>query len=312
MEFFMLLAGLMGLWLGTEATLRGAVAVAGRLGVSEFIVGIVVLSIGSDLPELAIAIDAAIKNLHSGEASDVVVGSALGSDLGQIGFVLGVTALIGILTLPRKVVYQQGSVLLGSLVLLAVVGLDGHVSRLEGALLLAVYAAYLAFFLTGAIRPHSTNQGELTSSIVLPVIYLIAGVAVIVGSAEITVASAIQVAAMFEVEQSAVAILFIGLGSSLPELSISLGAILKGRPGLSAGNLIGSNVFDTLVPIGVAAMISGLQFDPGMLRHEMPFLFCLTLLVLMFLTRRTGIRKSEAGFILGAYISYVIVKLAYV
>ena len=308
----MLLAGLMGLWLGTEATLRGAVAVAGRLGVSEFIVGIVVLSIGSDLPELAIAIDAAIKNLHSGEASDVVVGSALGSALGQIGFVLGVTALIGILTLPRKVVYQQGSVLLGSLVLLAVVGLDGHVSRLEGALLLAVYAAYLAFFLTGAIRPHSTNQGELTSSIVLPVIYLIAGVAVIVGSAEITVASAIQVAAMFEVEQSAVAILFIGLGSSLPELSISLGAILKGRPGLSAGNLIGSNVFDTLVPIGVAAMISGLQFDPGMLRHEMPILFCLTLLVLMFLTRRTGVRKSEAGFILGAYISYVIVKLAYV
>ena len=112
MELLALLAGLAGLWLGTELTIHGAVAVAERLDVPEFIVGLTVLSIGSDLPELAIAVDAAIWNLRAGEASDVVVGSALGSCLGQIGFVLGITGLIGFLKLPKKVVYQQGSMLL--------------------------------------------------------------------------------------------------------------------------------------------------------------------------------------------------------
>ena len=79
MQFFILLVGLVGLWLGTQLTIRGAVAVAERLAVPEFVIGILVLSVGSDLPELAIAVDAAIKNLHGSQASDVVVGSAIGS-----------------------------------------------------------------------------------------------------------------------------------------------------------------------------------------------------------------------------------------
>ena len=89
MDIALLILGLAGLWFGTEVTIRGAISVAKRFGVSEFIVGVVILSIGSDLPELAIAIDAGIKNATGGDYSDVVVGSALGSTLGQIGFVLG-------------------------------------------------------------------------------------------------------------------------------------------------------------------------------------------------------------------------------
>ena len=92
----------------------------------EFIVGVAILSIGSDLPELAIAVDGALKNLHSADTSDVIVGTALGSSLGQIGFVLGVASLFSFLTLPRSTVYRHGSVLLGSVVLLGVFGFDGH------------------------------------------------------------------------------------------------------------------------------------------------------------------------------------------
>ena len=97
MDIGLLILGLAGLWLGTEITISGAVSIAKRFGVSEFIIGVVILSIGSDLPELAIAIDAGIKNLVGGDYSDVVVGSAIGSSLGQIGFVLG---FVGVAVIP--------------------------------------------------------------------------------------------------------------------------------------------------------------------------------------------------------------------
>ena len=107
MEFLALLAGLAGLWLGTEVTIRAAVVIAARLSVSEFIIGAVLLSVGSDLPELMIAIRAALETLQSAQASDIVIGSALGSSLGQIGFVLGIAGLIASLALPRKLVFQK-------------------------------------------------------------------------------------------------------------------------------------------------------------------------------------------------------------
>ena len=118
MDLLLLIAGLAGLWFGTEITIRGAVSISSRLGISEFVVGVAVLSVGSDLPELAIAIDGAIKNIVGEGASDVVVGTALGSYLGQLGLVLGCAALILNLTLPKGIALRHGGALIGSLVLL--------------------------------------------------------------------------------------------------------------------------------------------------------------------------------------------------
>ena len=305
MDLLFLFAGLAGLWVGTKATIQGAVAVAERLGVSEFVIGIAVLSIGSDLPELAIAVDAAIKNLQSGAASDVVVGSAIGSTLGQIGFVLGVAALLGHLALPRRVVLEQGAALLGSIIVLALLALDGEVSRVEGLLLVLCYAGYLVFILTGATAIEPEPPDDISDRLAFSIVALLIGLAIVTASAELTVSSATRVAVMFGVEQSFVAIVIIGLGSSLPELSISLGAVLERRVSLSVGNLFGSNVFDTLVPIGVAAAIAGLDFKAAILRQELPFLFVLTTVVLLIFFR-TGVRKREGILILGLYVAYVV------
>ena len=238
MEFLALLAGLVGLWLGTEATIKGAVAIAARLHISEFIIGAVILSIGSDLPELTIAVDAALETLQSGQASDIVVGSALGSALGQIGFVLGVTGLTASLALPRKIVYQHGGMLLGSLVLLGLFGLDGHVSRTEGISLITVYAIYLAFLLADATAVARRSQHSERINLVASLVYLVIGLVIVIGSAELTVSSATRLAAVLNLEQSFIAVIIIGLGSSLPELSISVAAAFKRRARLSVGNLI--------------------------------------------------------------------------
>jgi cation:H+ antiporter len=310
MELFLLLVGLGGLWLGTEATIRGAVSIAARFHVPEFIVGVAILSVGSDLPELAIAVDAALKNLQGQQASDIIVGSAIGSGLGQIGFVLGVSGLIAYLTLPRTVLYQHGGVLLGSLILLWLFGYDGVVSRIEGLALIVMYAIYLLLIVTDAM---ATGDGEDEyKGIGMPAAFanLVIGLLVVTGSAELTVSSATNLAEALNVEPAFIAIVIIGLGSSLPEFSISLGAILKQKARLSVGNLIGSNVFDTLVPVGVASMIARLEFDRGILTFEVPVLFVLSAIVLVFFRQTKGIQKREAIVILSIYVGYVVIKLA--
>jgi cation:H+ antiporter len=309
MQFFTLLVGVAGLWLGTQLTIRGAVAVAERLAVPEFVIGILVLSVGSDLPELAIAVDAAIKNLQGGQASDVVVGSAIGSSLGQFGFALGVAGLFGVLTLRRRATYQHGSVLLGSVLLLAVFALDGMISRPEGLALVCAYALYLVFVLSRVASLTKPPEEKAQSSLGVFVVYMLVGLAILTVSAELTVASAVNVAEILGVEQALVAILVLGLGSSVPELAISIGAVMKGRTMLSVGNLIGSNVFDTLVPIGVAAAIAPLRFNGDILRLELPVLFGLTALVLLFFLWTGEIRVRQASIILVAYIGYVVMKL---
>ena len=309
MEYLALLFGLAGLWFGTELTIHGAVTVASRLGVSEFIVGVAILSIGSDLPELAIAVDGAIVNLRAGDASDVVVGTAIGSCLGQIGFVLGTAALFSYLTLPRAMIIQHGSVLLGSAALLGVFGFDGTVTRAEGLALLVVYAIYFAA-LFGDRRKGAepdTDGGMGTGKAWL---YLLVGLGIVGISAEFTVSGAIAVAAALDISEAFIAVVVIGLGTSLPELSISVGAALKKRARMSVGNLVGSNIFDTLVPVGAAAAISTLRFDGNLLRYELPFLFFLTLVVLVFFLRKRGIQKGEAVIVLALYGGYLLVKLS--
>lgn len=309
MDLALLIVALAGLWFGTEVTIRGAVSVANRFGVSEFIVGVVILSIGSDLPELAIAIDAGLKNLAGGDDySNVVVGSALGSSLGQIGFVLGLVGLLAYLTLPSGAVYRHGATLLGSLALVAVFGHDGEVTLIEGLALLLVYAIYVVALLNevdGSTAAEHAGDMPLWRS----AIYLVIGLIIVVGCAELTVSSAVSVARVLGLSDAVVAIVLIGLGSSLPELTISIAAVFKGHHRMSVGNLIGSTVFDTLVPIGAAAVIAPLSFDRGMLLFEVPYLGFLTAMVLLFFLYKRGIQRWEAAVVLGIYCVYVTIKL---
>ncbi len=308
MDIVLLIAGLAGLWFGTEVTIKGAVCLANRYGVSEFIIGVVILSIGSDLPELAIAVDAGFKNLAGGDFSNVVVGSALGSSLGQIGMVLGVAGLLSLLTLPRGVIYRHGATLLGSLLLVALFGYDGTVTFNEGMALILVYVIYLVALINEINGdPGAEQVGDMP--LVRSLVYLAVGLVLVVGSAELTVSSAVDVAVRFGISDAVVAIVLIGLGSSLPELSISVAAVLRGHQQMSVGNLIGSNVFDTLVPIGVAAVIAPLAFDEGMLRLEVPYLFFVTFTALFFFLRVRGIQRWEAAVILALYAGYVVFKV---
>jgi len=308
MDFLILISSIAGLWLGTELTIGGALAIARRHRLSEFFVGLVILSIGSDLPELAVAVDAGIKGLMGQDASAVVVGTSIGSVVAQIGFVLGLAALISCLVLPKRFVFRHGAVLLGATILLFGVAFDGHVSRFEGLLLVAAYSGYVLVLMNGANTPEQKPRA-LASGGPGSWLALVAGLAVVIVSSELTVSSVVQIARVFNLSEAIISVLIIGLGTSLPELSISISAILKKRTELSVGNIIGSNVLDTLLPIGVAALISGTGFEQQLLVFDLPFIFVLTTLVLGLFVTRSGVSRPEGIFILALYFGYVAVKL---
>lgn len=310
MDFLQLIVGLTILWLGTDLAIGGATSIARHLKLSEFVIGVAILSIGSDLPELTIAIDAGIRSLHGEDMSGVVIGSAVGSSLGQIGLVLGLVGLIGVLTVPRQIVLRHGGVMLGSVIVLAMLGFDGTITRVEGIALMAVYAIYVVLLLTDRRSYESVDDDQIAEPMAKAVPMVVIGMVAVVFGAELTVRSVVELAYMLQIDQTVIAVIVVGIGTSLPELSISVSAILKKRSKLSVGNLIGSNIFDTLVPVGAAAAISELTFASNMLRFDLPFLFLLSAVALFSFARKRGLRRKEALVLLALYIAYVTITLA--
>jgi cation:H+ antiporter len=308
-DFLYLILGIAGLLLGTELTIGGALAIARKHHLSEFFVGLIVLSIGSDLPEIAVALDAGAKTFMGRDASGVVVGSAIGSVVAQIGFVLGLAGMLSLLTLPRRFVLRHGTVLLTATALLFLAALDGTVTRLEGLALVVFYVVYVVILLAREKLP-GASPVTVAEDTLFPWTRLIVGLVMVIGSSELTVSSVVALAQAFNISDAVISVLIIGLGTSLPELSISLAAILKKKVHLSVGNVIGSNIFDTLMPIGAAALITPVAFARDFLRFDLPYAFVLTFVVLFFLAFQRGLRRFESATTLAIYLGYVVIKLS--
>jgi cation:H+ antiporter len=137
----------------------------------------------------------------------------------------------------------------------------------------------------------------------------VVGLFVVIYSSDVTVEAVVRIAESLAISEALISVLIIGLGTSLPELSISISAIIKKKTELSVGNIIGSNVLDTLLPIGLASLISGVSFEPGLLRFDLPYIFMTTGVVLALFLLRRGVRKPQGALILALYAGYVIVKL---
>jgi cation:H+ antiporter len=296
---------------GTKIVLDNAVVLARHYKVSDFFVGVVVLAIGSDLPELVVSVDAALRQLADQDTANLIVGNAIGSCFGQLGLVVGLAGLSGRLNLPRPQLLRHGAVLLVATGFLMLVGLDGVVNRLEGSALVLAFIAYLLFVLNeeglvSGVRSLEADEERLGGSVVSNWLRLLLGLAVVVFSAELIVRTALTLAVQWGVDQSFIGIAIIGVGTSLPEVVISVAAIMRRRVGLSVGNLLGSNILDTLLPVGIAAIIVPISFAPSLLSFDMPMLLGLTILVLVFFYLPRGVRWPQAAVVLAAYLSYLV------
>lgn len=303
-----LFLGLVGLWLGTEWTLNSTIDIASHYKLSDWFIGMGILAIGTDIPELAVAIDAGIRNHQGAQLSDMVIGSSIGSAFAQIGLVLGIVGLSGYLLIGKKYLVHHGSMLIGAIVILWLVGYDGVISQLDGLILLVLFTLYFLLLLRNESQSHPQKLKQPLKLFELW-FKLTAGLITVIAASELTIHSAVYLAESLQIPQILIATFIVGIGTSLPELSISLKAIRQRRGALSVGNILGSNIFDTLVPIGIAAIISPLSFNHSLLYIDLPALAAISLLVLLFFFKKKGLQRREAIVILLAYTFYIVTNI---
>lgn len=307
-EFGWLALGLLALWLGTELTVNGATDLAERFGVSQAFLGLSILAIGTDLPELVVAISGGLHQLRGLDASGVIVGNAVGSAIANGSLVLGIAGLTGALRNFGALRTRDGLMLLASLILLGWVGIDGMVVRAEALLLLAAYALYFRRLIQSETVVEKPAGSERVRGL-RPIVFVVGGIIAVVGGAELVVSRALSLAESWGVTQTAIGVILIGAGTSLPELALSLGAAAKGRASLSVGNIVGSNVFDLLVPIGASALIHPVAVEPETLRFDLPFFLLMTLGTLLVFRRHGGLRRTDALLLIGSYVAFALLRI---
>lgn len=308
-QILIFILGLFGLWLGTNWVVKSAIGIADRFNLSHAFVGLAILAVGTDLPEIFVTIDAAILQLKGVESSGIITGNAIGSSISQISIVLGLAGLLLNFKIVKKELVYNGIALFLSIALLFAVAFDGIISRIDGLILLSAYLIHYVVLVKS--RSSSANNPILQqhhSNLILAG-YLLVGFAMLIFSSHFVVKNAMYFAEKWGVAQSFVGIVLIGLGTSLPELAVSIGAAMKKSAEMAVGNIIGSNVFDTLVPIGLGGFISQVTMENNLLKFDLPVQFVITLLVVIFLATKRGILRTEAIVLIIIYLLYVIAKL---
>ena len=313
-DFLLLVFGLAGLWFGSEILIKGAMSLADRYNLSDALFGMLVLAIGTDLPEIFVAFDASFRSLAGEDMSGIVIGSAVGSAIAQFALVFGVVGFIGYPPMKRMFLPRNTFFLIGGIVAVFLFSMDGSISRFEGALLIMYYAVYLAVLILRRVEIDDDDGGEIAHMPAWRAWFILAcGLAILLVSAKLTVVYAAEFATDVGLSNIAVSAIVIGIMIRWKSgaKTAAIVALIRKRGGLSVGNLVGSNVLDTLLVPGIAAVISPLVVSSSILLIDLPVLLVSTLLVLLFLyVTRRGVRGPEAAILLLIYFSYAAVRLS--
>ena len=256
LDVLIIVVCIVALWKGAEWVVESATRVARRLGLSDIVIGLTVVAIGTSAPEFAVTAVAAL----SGEA-DISVGNVVGSNIFNLGFILGGLALFRAIRTERKLVMRDGLVLIGATLLLALFLFDLQIARWEGVVLMAILVVYVTYL----ILQREASEEALTSGNFRPrdVPMLLGGLVVIVVAGHYFVDSASDLARLIGLSEWVIGVTIVAFGTSAPEIATSLIALLRGRGGMSVGNLIGSDLFNLLGVLGLAAVLRPMTVDPS-------------------------------------------------
>jgi cation:H+ antiporter len=253
--------GLLGLLWGADRFVAGSAGAAKNFGISPLVIGLTIVSIGTSAPEIIVAINAALK-----DAGDMAVGNAIGSNLANIGLVLGITALICPIPTQSHLLKQEGPVLLGITLLAGFFIFDGGLSRTEGIILACIIPPLLAltvYYKKRHPNPETVEEGEAipTMSTTTAILWFLVGLSALLISSEALVWGAKQFALFFGVSQLIIGLTVVAIGTSLPELAASVTSAVRGHHDIALGNIFGSNLFNLLAVMSVPGIISPLALE---------------------------------------------------
>jgi cation:H+ antiporter len=313
LEIVWLCCGVGVLLSGADALIKGATAIATRLGISTLVVGLTVVAFGTSAPELFVSLAAAIEG-----TADIAVGNVLGSNIFNILGVIGLTALIAPVEVARSIVRRDYPIMIIALGAFFIVSLDGTISRFDGALLACGFIGYLFMNyleVTSSERAaieefqeEAVEEKPMTKLRSATLLIALGLVGLIIG-AELIVSNAVSIARTVGVSELVIGVTLVALGTSLPELATTVLAARKGEPDLVVGNAVGSNIFNVLCVISVTALVQPLSVVSSAISFDLPYMWvsCGVLLPILFFQRTIG--RALGLFMIIGYSAYIVLCL---
>ena len=298
----LLVIGLVMLCFGGNWLVSGGVGIAKKFRISNLVIGLTIVAYGTSTPELAASIAAA------GDHGAIILGNIVGSNIANVGMVIGVSAILIPVAIQKSVFRKEIPIMLGVSLLLVLLSIDGELSQYDGALLLVGLGVFAFFTFRDALKQRTTTQdnSENTQNNIYVKYFGLIGIGIVVLyiGAILTVDNAVIIASEFGLSEKLIGLTVIAIGTSLPELITSIIAIRKGHSDVGIGNIIGSNIYNILMIMGVGAALGGvLTTSDVYVDYAIMIIFSLSLLI----GWKTKIINRTMGVILTAgYVLYLV------
>lgn len=311
-NLFYLALGVILLTGGGEILIRGAVAAARRLGVSPLLSGLLIVGFGTSAPELAVSVDAAIHG-----QPDIALGNVIGSNISNVFLILGLCAFITPLAVQPLALRRDGLCVVGASLLFVALAWGGALQRTDAILLLGALTAYLIW----AYRTERDDQspsasvhaaeaeevGAVPRSTLVTIVSILGGLALLISGSRVLLMGATGLATSLGISEAVIGLTIVAVGTSLPELSISVIAALRRHADVAVGNILGSNLFNLLGILGVSAILQPLPLPARILQFDQWVLLGSALLLFVFLFTGRRVSRLEGGTLVSLYALYIIV-----
>lgn len=309
----LLLAGLVALFYGGNWLVRGASNLALSFGVSVLVIALTFVAIGTSMPELLVSVQAALVG-----KSDLAIGNVIGSNIANIGLILGATGLIAPLTVKANLLRREIPIMICFSIGAYILTLDGGIDRLDGALLLLGFAGFNAMMYRLAKNEQNERDRLLADLDQAPrnehkrgpeFVWLLLGILALLFGSRMMVEGAVNLARAIGVSELVIAITLVAFGTSLPELAASLSAAYHRETDLAIGNIVGSNIANLLLILGLTALIQPIAVRSAEVRLEFFVMIAFAALLLPFL-RQHQLGRLQSALFLGAYIAFIVYSFA--
>lgn len=300
MDYLLLLGGLIGLFFGGEALVRGAVAIAHRLAIPPLLIGLTVVGFGTSTPELLVSVDAALSGVP-----DIALGNIVGSNIANILLIVGLSALVWPIRIAGETLRRDTAVMMAAALALLPLFWLGEMGRPAGLLLLAGLAAYLVH---AYLHPGTTvaeDQATAPAPLWKSALWVGLGLLALMLGARFLVDGATNIARNFGLSEAFIGLTIVAVGTSLPELATSLIAALRRQSEIAIGNVVGSNIFNVLGILGATAVIAPVPVAARFLGFDLPVMIAASAALVALLLLRPRIGRLAGVALLVAYAAYV-------
>ena len=300
LDILLIIIGVALVLKGADFLTEGASALARRMHVPEIVIGLTIVAAGTSAPELFVSVVSALNG-----TPDLAVGNVVGSNTMNCMLIVGCAAMVAPMTISRSTVRKDIPFAVMASILLTCIALDNYLGRVDGIILLLGFVVFMAYTLLQAKNGQAEPQTEVRQlNPWLSLLFLVIGLAMLVAGSNVFVGSASSVAAALGISEGVIGLTVVAGGTSLPELATSVVAARKGQSAIAIGNVIGSNVFNILLILGMTAVISPLQIE-GITTIDMAVMLISVVLVWLFSFTRFTVERWEGALLVGGYLAYL-------